>query len=443
MRTIPGRTPQELLEDRISKRQARLAVVGLGYVGLPLAVEMARAGFAVVGIDRDERKVQGVNAARSYIGDIADEELAAVRDEDRLVATTDYAAIRTVDAVSICVPTPLSKMRDPDISFIVAAAEEIAAQLHPGLLVVLESTTYPGTTREVILPRLSRDGQRVGVDFFLAFSPERVDPGNVDFKVHNTPKIVGGVTPECTALAVSLYDQFIERVLPVSSPESAEMVKLLENTFRSVNIGLVNEVAIMCDKLRLDVWEVIEAAASKPFGFMPFFPGPGLGGHCIPIDPLYLSWKLRTLNYQARFIELASDVNTHMPEFVVTKLSDRLNDRSKCLRGSRIMVLGAAYKRDVSDMRESPALDIIRLLHEKGSTVVYHDPYVERLDLEGTVMESVALTDEVLAAQDAVIVVTDHACFDYDRIVDRSSLVMDTRNAARRVKAGREKIVKL
>jgi UDP-N-acetyl-D-glucosamine dehydrogenase len=427
----------------IEGRQARLAVIGLGYVGLPLAMEMVRAGFDVTGIENDPSRAALANEGHSYIRDIPDTELQAACKSGRFRATTDYATLHGVDCISICVPTPLGKTRDPDISFIITTAEQIAAHGRPGQLIVLESTTYPGTTTEIILPRMLGQGRKVGEDFFLAFSPERVDPGNERFTVHNTPKIVGGVTPPCTRLAARLYEQFIEKVVPVSSTETAEMVKLLENTFRSVNIGLVNEVAIMCDKLKLDVWEVIDAAATKPFGFMRFYPGPGLGGHCIPVDPLYLSWKLKTLNYNARFIELAADVNSQMPNFVIAKLADRLNDHSKCLKGSRILVMGVAYKRDVSDVRESPALDIIRLLQVKGSNVSYADPHVPRLDYHGLTMTATEPTDAVLKATDAVVIVTDHSSYDYKRIVELCSLVLDTRNATARVGAGRENVTKL
>lgn len=433
----------ERLRQKIERREAHLAVVGLGYVGLPLAVEMARSGFKVTGIDCIAERVAHLNEGRSHVGDVPDKILAEVIHAGRLSATTDYSILRSVDAVSICVPTPLGKTRDPDISFIINVTEQICSFLPRGLLVVLESTTYPGTTTEVILPRLTRDGWRVGHDFFLAFSPERVDPGNAQFQTHNTPKIVGGVTPTCTELAALLYQQFIQHIHPVSSTEAAEMVKLLENTFRSVNIGLVNEVAIMCNKLGLNVWEIIAAAATKPFGFMPFYPGPGLGGHCIPIDPLYLSWKLKTLNYQARFIELADDINSHMPQFVVTKLNDALNDRSKCLKGSKILVLGIAYKPNVSDVRESPALDILRILREKGSEVHFHDPFIARIELAGNTIESTPLDDQLLSRSDAVIIVTNHANLPYARIVELAPLVIDTRNACRSISTGQDKIVKL
>ena len=374
-----GSTYQEQLLARIASREARVGIVGVGYVGLPLAVVFAEAGFHVTGFDLSADRVAQINAGNSYIADIPQATIARLRAEGRIAATTDYALLAEMDAISICVPTPLRKTRDPDISFIVNVTEQIARYLRPGQVIVLESTTYPGTTREVILPQLQASGLEVGRDYFLAFSPERVDPGREDWTTYNTPKVMGGVTPACLAVAKALYEQAIQRVVPVSSPEAAEMVKLLENTFRAVNIGLVNEVLLMCDKLGMDVWEVIDAAATKPFGFMKFTPGPGLGGHCIPIDPLYLSWNLKTLNYTARFIDLASEVNTDMPRYWVQRVQDALNDAGKAVKGSRVLVLGVAYKKDVDDVRESPALDIMHLLIEKGADVVYHDPHVAQV----------------------------------------------------------------
>ncbi|MBP1602467.1 MAG: UDP-glucose 6-dehydrogenase [Acidobacteria bacterium] len=362
------------LHEKILDRSARVGIIGLGYVGLPLAVEFAKAGYETVGIDVDDRRVNDISAGRSYIQDVPEAELKSVVEGGKLTATTDCSVLKHVDSVSVCVPTPLRKTKDPDIQYIVDATARIKENLHRGLLIVLESTTYPGTTDEILLSEFTGAGLQVGRDFYLAFSPERVDPGNPHYGTHNTPKIIGGVTPECTRLAQQLYERVVERVIPVSSTKAAEMVKLLENTFRMVNIGLVNEIAIMCDKLNLDVWEIIEAAATKPFGFMPFYPGPGLGGHCIPIDPLYLSWKLKLLNYNARFIELASEINTNMPEYVSTKVGRALNKRRKAVNGSSILVLGISYKRDISDTRESPALDIIRLLQEEGASVSYSDP---------------------------------------------------------------------
>ncbi|MEN9937479.1 MAG: hypothetical protein RLZZ387_4058 [Chloroflexota bacterium] len=418
---------QQQLLERIAARTARVGVVGIGYVGLPLAVVFAEAGFHVTGIDLSAERVAQINSGHSYIADVPAETVARLRSEGRISATTDYSALAEMDAISICVPTPLRKTRDPDISFIASVTEEIAAHLRPGQVIVLESTTYPGTTREVILPQLQARGLRVGHDYFLAFSPERVDPGRADWTTYNTPKVMGGVTPTCMTVARAFYEQAIQRVVPVSSPEAAEMVKLLENTFRAVNIGLVNEVLLMCDKLGLDVWEVIEAAATKPFGFMKFTPGPGLGGHCIPIDPLYLSWKLKTLNYTARFIELASEVNTGMPHYWVQRAQDSLNDEGKALKGSRVLLVGVAYKKDVDDVRESPALDIIHLLREKGADVAFHDPHVTRVALQGGDLVCVPELGAALREADCVIIVTDHSAYDWAQIHGAARLVVDTR----------------
>ncbi len=432
------RSRAEDLRERIETRRARVGVMGLGYVGLPLVVEFGRVGFHVLGLDVTKEKVESVNRGESYVGDVATSVLSDLVRSGRVEATTDFDRLSEVDAVSICVPTPLSKTKDPDMTFVEAATNEIAKRLRPGMLVVLESTTYPGTTEELILPLLSKSGLVVGRDFFLAFSPERVDPGNPKYGTRNTPKVVGGTTPACTELVQALYSSAIENVHPVTSTAAAEMVKLLENTFRSVNIGLVNEIAIMCQKLKLDVWEVIDAAATKPFGFMPFYPGPGLGGHCIPIDPLYLSWKLRTLNYKARFIELAAEVNTAMPDHVVERVAHALNDRERSVKGSTILVLGVAYKRDIEDVRESPALDVIKLLQERGARVSYHDPHVPELRGHATgwadgAARSVDLTDDRLRAADCVVITTDHSSFDYDRICRNAKLVVDTRNATKRL----------
>jgi UDP-N-acetyl-D-glucosamine dehydrogenase len=425
------------LAEKITNRTARVGVIGLGYVGLPLAVEFARAGFHVTGIDLDLRKVEAINSGHSYIKDVEGDDVERAVREGKLHTTGDFGALREVDTISICVPTPLRKTKDPDISYIVSATESIAANFKRGQLVVLESTTYPGTTDEVILPRLSAGGYTVGRDFFLAFSPERVDPGNPQYQTQNIPKVIGGVTPTCIKLATALYSTAIQTVIPVSSPATAEMVKLLENTFRAVNIGLANELAIMCNKLGVDVWEVIQAAATKPFGFMPFYPGPGLGGHCIPIDPHYLSWKLKTLDYNARFIELASEINTNMPNYVLDLVADALNDSSKALRGSRVLVLGVTYKRDIEDVRESPAIDIISLLLGKGAQTDYHDPYVPTLEIadHDEPIRSIELTEEALRSYDAVVIVTDHSSYDYDWIVAASKLVVDTRNATRKLGA--------
>lgn len=421
------------LLDKIESRRAQVAIIGLGYVGLPLAVVFAEAGYQVTGIDIDPHKVNGINDGKSHIEDIPTERVAPLVAAGRLGATTDFAVLRHCDAVSICVPTPLRKTRDPDISYIIAATNEIVRYIHPGMVVVLESTTYPGTTTEVILPRLSDSQQhlKAGEDFFLCFSPERVDPGREDWTTINTPKVMGGVTPNCLQAGKALYGSAINRIVPVSSTEAAEMVKLLENTFRAVNIGLVNEVLLMCDKLGLDAWEVIDAAATKPFGFMKFTPGPGLGGHCIPIDPLYLSWKLKTLNYNARFIELASEVNTSMPHYWVQKVQDALNENGKAVRGSKVLLLGMAYKKDVSDIRESPALDIFLLLQEKGALVSYHDPFVPSLRHEEVEIVSITDLGAALHSADCTIIVTDHSSYDWGDIREHARLVVDTRRAIR------------
>ncbi len=432
----------ETLLRRIEGREAVVAVIGLGYVGLPLAVAFGEAGFPVVGVDVDRGKVDAVNRGESYVQDVPSEVLAGLVAKG-LRATTDYDALREADAAIICVPTPLGKTKDPDLSYIVAAADAVAQRLHPGMLVVLESTTYPGTTEELILPRLrSAQGQafEVGRDFFLAFSPERIDPGRKDWTVRNTPKVIGGMTPRCLEVAQALYATAIERVVPVSSPRAAEMVKLLENTFRAVNIALVNEVALMCDRLGLDVWEVIEAAATKPFGFMPFYPGPGLGGHCIPIDPHYLAWKLKTLNYNARFIQLAEEINFGMPQVVLGKIADALNEEGKPLRGARVLLLGVAYKPDVGDVRESPALDLLHLLRAKGADVAYHDPYVPSVVLDGAEgpvrLERAPLERQTLQWSDCVVIVTPHSTYDWGWVVEN-------RNATKGLVANPGRIVKL
>ena len=414
---------------RIDGREATVAVVGMGYVGLPLAVVFAEAGLTVVGLDVSPARMDQINRGESYIEDVPSETVARLVAAGRLRGSTDFADLARADAVSICVPTPLGKTRDPDVSYIVTATEDIARNLRAGQVIVLESTTYPGTTREVILPALEAGGLVCGEDFFLAFSPERVDPGREDYTTKNTPKVMGGVTPACVKAATALYGVAIETLVPVSSPEVAEMVKLLENTFRSVNIGLVNEVLIMCDKLGLDAWEVIDAAATKPFGFMRFTPGPGLGGHCIPIDPLYLSWKMKALSYTARFIELASEINTDMPHWWVQKIQDALNDAGRAVKGSRILVLGVAYKKDIQDMRESPSLDIIRLLEEKGAAVAYHDPHVPTYREDGVEHTSVPDLDAALADAHCVVVATDHSAYDWAAIRAASAVLVDTRHA--------------
>jgi UDP-N-acetyl-D-glucosamine dehydrogenase len=397
-------------------------------VGIPLAVEFAKGGLDVIGLDVVEDRVRDINSGRSPVLDVSDAAIAELVASKRLRATTDFDALSDVDAACICVPTPLRKSQDPDISYIVAAVEEIAKRIHPGLLVVLESTTYPGTTDELVLPRLADGGLRVGEDFYLAFSPERVDPGNTRYTTRNTPKVIGGVTPRCTERAVELYRHAVNEIVPVSGARVAEMVKLLENTFRAINIGMVNELAIMCDRLDVDVWEVINAAKTKPFGFMPFYPGPGLGGHCIPIDPQYLSWKLRTVNYTARFIELATAINSSMPLYVAGKVADALNEKQKSVRGSRILVLGVAYKKDVGDIRESPALDVMGLLKKKGALLSYTDPYVPSLDFLGEPLQSYDI-EQGVARFDCVLIVTDHSAFNYETILEQAPLVFDTRNA--------------
>ncbi len=418
----------DALISKAENRDLLFGVIGLGYVGLPLAIELAKAGYRVLGYDVNPAVVSGLTQGRSHVEDISDEELAEARKGDRFTTTADASRLAEADAISICVPTPLSKFKDPDVSYIVAATEDVKKSLRVGQAIILESTTYPGTTREIMLPALESTGLKVGREFFLAFSPERVDPGNTVWTTRNTPKVVGGITASCTRVVEALYQPAIEHIVPVSSTETAELVKLLENTFRSVNIGLVNEMAIVCDKLGVDAWEVIEAAATKPFGFMKFLPGPGLGGHCIPIDPHYLAWKMRGLNYKTRFIDLAGEVNTEMPVFWVRKVADALDKNGKAMNGARILVLGVAYKRDVGDVRESPALDIMRLLESQGALVQYHDPFVDALDHDGRLLKSQPLTVEALKSADCVILVTDHSSVDYALVAEAGCSVVDTRN---------------
>jgi UDP-N-acetyl-D-glucosamine dehydrogenase len=427
--TYPSRTSSgsfDQLCSRIKDKTAQVGVVGLGYVGLPLAVEFANVGFSVTGIDIQAEKVDLLNRGVSYIQDVPAEEVEELVKGKKLRGVADFSVIRELDTINICVPTPLRKTKDPDMSYIVSACEEIAKYLHPGMLIILESTTYPGTTDELVRPMLEKSGLKVGEDIFLCFSPERVDPGNAKFQTKNIPKVVGGTTPACTAAAQLFYSQALDHVVPVSSTQVAEMVKLLENTFRMINIGLVNELALMCDRMKINVWEVIDAAATKPFGFMPFYPGPGLGGHCIPIDPFYLSWKSKQAGIEARFIELAGYVNGQMPHFVVDKIQNALNDDSKPLRGSKVHVLGVAYKRDIDDVRESPALDIIHLLRRRGADVTFSDPYISSVRIEGG--EELQSSDS-LASADCAVIVTDHKAFDYARIVESARLIVDTRNA--------------
>ncbi|HEY2988585.1 MAG TPA: nucleotide sugar dehydrogenase [Candidatus Binatia bacterium] len=417
------------LAKKIHDRTARVGVIGLGYVGLPLGVEMAKQGFQFTGIDIDRQKVDSVNAGISHILDVPNETLLSLVAQRRIKATQSLAAVENLDTVSVCVPTPLRKTKEPDLSYVIAAAEAIRNHLQQGQLIVIESTTYPGTTREVVLPILEKSGLKVGSDFFLAFSPERVDPGNKNYTTRNIPKVIGGMTPQCAELAALLYSQFVERIVPVSTPECAEMVKLLENTFRSVNIALANEMALLCNKLNVDVWEVIDAANTKPFGFMPFYPGPGLGGHCIPVDPYYLTWKARLNGCEPRFIELAGQINSQMPAFTVTRVADVLNDRQKSLKASKILGLGVAYKRDTSDTRESPAIEVLHGLMERGAHVQYSDPYVPSLKLGDKVLQSVTLKPALLRACDCVVVLTDHSTFDYAMVATHSPVIVDTRNA--------------
>ncbi len=434
---------KEQLLRKIEDRSACVAVVGLGYVGLPLALEFAEVGFRVIGYDVSERVVKMLMAGESHIQDVSSKQLAKHVKSGKFIATTDESKLKEADAISIAVPTPLAKTRDPDMSYVLAVAEAISRNAHAGLLVVLESTTYPGTTRDLLQPKLEHAGFTVGEDVFLAFSPERVDPGNAKWNTKNTPKVVGGVTPACTEMATALYASCLDTIVPVSSPETAELVKLLENTFRAVNIGMVNELSIVCDKLGVNVWEVIEAAATKPFGFMKFTPGPGIGGHCIPLDPHYLAWKMRTLNYKTRFIDLASEINSGMPNIVVEKVTRALNENRKSVNGSRILVLGVAYKSDINDIRESPALDVIRLLEDRGADVSYHDPYVPAFSEDGHNHTSIPLTDSALRESDAVVIVTDHKSVDYDQVLANASIVVDTRNVTAGLASGKARVVSL
>ena len=440
-------TAQETIKakllGKIADRKAVTGVIGLGYVGLPLAMEFCEAGFTVLGFDVSERVVALLMRGESHIQDVPAAQIAKFVKSGRFVATTDETKLRDADTISIAVPTPLAKTRDPDMSYVIAAAETVARNARPGMLMVLESTTYPGTTRDVMQPRLEARHLTIGTDVFLAFSPERVDPGNPVWHTKNTPKVLGGITQACTDVAAALYGTCIDHIVPVSSPETAELVKLLENTFRSVNIGLANEMAIICDHLGVDVWEVIDAAATKPFGFMKFTPGPGIGGHCIPLDPHYLAWKMRTLNYKTRFIDLASEINSAMPDLVAGKVALALNDESKSVRGSRVLVLGVAYKRDIDDMRESPALDVIRLLEERGAHVAYHDPHVPKFRDEEKEHTGVELTDAEIGRADVVVIVTDHSAIDYQHLVDTAHLIVDTRNALSKTTPSKARIVSL
>jgi UDP-N-acetyl-D-glucosamine dehydrogenase len=429
----------------IQKKYVNVAVIGMGYVGLPLAITFANAGFNVIGIDPNEEKVEMVNRGESYIGDVTNAVLRKHTEAGRIRATTDYSILSEIDAVSICVPTPLSKKRDPDMSFIVSASNGLAPYMHRGMVVVLESSTYPGTTRELVLPILTEGNDlKVGEDFFLAFSPERMDPGRTDWTTYNTPKVMGGITQACTDVASAWYGKALETIVPVSSCEVAEMAKLLENTFRMINISMVNEIAQMCDRLGIDVWEVVDAAGTKPFGFMKFNPGPGMGGHCIPVDPLYLSWKMKTLNYTARFIDLASEIDANMPRYVVGKIQDALNRYKKAINGSKVLLIGVTYKPNISDLRESPAIDITHLLTEKGAEVSYYDPYVPEINQDGLMMQSEKELQAAVEKADCVAIITNHTKIDYAMVLDKSKVIFDARNALKDVPGKKDlKVVKL
>ncbi len=430
------------LKKKITNRTAKVSVIGLGYVGLPLAVEIAKSGFSIVGIDVNKEKVDKIKSKNSYIPDVTQEELAGAVSKKKLMATSDYKILTEVDIVSICVPTPLRKTREPDISCIMAAASEVSEYLHQGQLIILESTTFPGTTKDIILPELEKKGLKVGKDFFLSFSPERVDPGNKKYTIKNTPKVVGGITTECTEITKIYYEQIIEKIILVTSTEEAEMTKLLENIFRSVNIALANELTLMCDRLKINIWNVIEAAMTKPFGFMPFYPGPGLGGHCIPVDPIYLSWKAKTYGFYSKFIEFAEEVNRNMPYYVVTKITHALNTHKKCINGSKILILGVAYKENVGDTRESPALDIIEILSQQGAEIIYNDPHVSQVKIGERKWESLSLNKNLLSQADCVVIITAHNNYDYKWIVGNTDLVVDTRNATKNL-LDKKKIVKI
>ncbi len=429
--------------EKLKTKDTQFCVIGLGYVGLPLAVEVAKVGIHVTGIEIDTEKVEKINRGENYIGDVKDDDLKTAVEKGLITATTDFSVIKNMDVVSICVPTPLNKLKDPDMSFITSALKEIKQYMHKDLVVILESTTYPGTTREYMLPHLEKSGLTCGKDFFLAFSPERVDPGNPVYLTKNTPKVIGAITPLGTEHAKAIYEQIFDKIVTVSTAEAAEMTKLLENTFRMINIGMVNELAIMCDRLGVDAWEVIDAAATKPFGFMKFYPGPGLGGHCIPIDPHYLSWKMKTLNYKTKFIDLAAEINTSMPEYVVQTLMEGMNMHGKALKGSNILILGIAYKNDIDDLRESPAFDVYKLLEDRGATVCYHDPYCPKLDWNNSYVESLPLTKELLKSMDAVVITTAHKNVDYQFVVDHANLVIDSRNATKDLKNTEGKVLRM
>ena len=440
-----------MIQKKIENQTAYAGVIGLGYVGLPLAITVAKAGFSVIGIDVDYHKVECIQAGLSVVSDVPSEDLVSFVHRGQIQATTDYRILRELDTINICVPTPLRKSKDPDMSFIISAVDKVTQHLRKDQLIILESTTYPGTTEEVVLPKLEKSGLRVGKDFFLAFSPERIDPGNAIYSTANTAKIVGGITAACAEVAQLFYKQFIQEVHTVSSTRVAEMVKLLENTFRSVNIGLVNEMALMCDQMGLDVWEIVDAAATKPFGFMPFYPGPGLGGHCLPVDPHYLSWKAKSYEFHARFIELASEINGAMPEYVLDKIIDALNQDQKAINGSKILIMGVAYKKNVGDVRESPAIDVIRMLTQRGGEILYHDPYVPELEVEEAAPRDrqpmhylcTELTAELVQSVDCVVIMTDHADIDYGWLVDHAAIVVDTRNATKSITENRSRVLKI
>ena len=430
------------LKRKITDKTAKVSVIGLGYVGLPLAIEIAKAGFSVVGIDVNKEKVDKIKSKNSYIPDVTKEDLARAVSEKKLVATSEYKVLKEVDIVSICVPTPLRKTREPDISYIIAATSEVSKYLHQGQLMILESTTFPGTTKDIILPELEKRKLKVGRDFFLSFSPERVDPGNKNYTIKNTPKVVGGITSECTEITKIFYQQIVEKVMLVASTQEAEMTKLLENIFRSVNIALVNELTLMCDRLGIDIWNVIEATSTKPFGFMPFYPGPGLGGHCIPIDPIYLSWKAKTYGFYSKFIEFAEEINKNMPNYVVKKITDALNTHKKCINGSKILILGVAYKENVGDIRESPALEIMEILSQQGANIVYNDPYVPQIKIADKEMKSFPLNENSLSQVDCIVITTAHSSYDYKWILENARLVVDTRNATKYL-PNKDKIIKI
>ncbi len=430
------------LRKKITNKTAKVAVIGLGYVGLPLSIEMAKAGFSVVGIDIDKKKVNNINSKHSDLPDVSEQDLARAVSQKKLIATSDFRVLKEIDIVTICVPTPLRKTREPDISYIIAATSEVSKYLHQNQLIILESTTFPGTTEDIILPELEKKNLKVGKDFFLVFSPERVDPGNKKYTIRNTPKVVGGITAECTEIAKFFYEQIVEEVVTMGSTQEAEMTKLLENIFRSVNIALANELALMCDRLGIDIWNVIDAAATKPFGFMPFYPGPGLGGHCIPVDPAYLSWKAKTYGFYSKFIEFAEEVNKNMPNYVVRKITDALNIHRKSINGSRILILGVAYKENVGDARESPALDIIEILSQKGAEVIYNDPHVPQIRIGGRKWKSLSLNDNLLSQADCIVITTAHSSYDFGTIVKSARLIIDTRNATKNL-SDKKKILKI